>query len=308
MASEPGRSRAVVGLLLLASVTIITLDARHETATSPLDPLRSAAGAVLGPVEDGASAALRPITAIPDHFRTVDGLRDDNAALAAANKQLQAELRTSAAGDERTDEIEGIADLADTSHYGIVAAQVIGMGSAQTFSRTVTIDVGTADGVIPDLTVINADGLVGRVIEANRHTSTVLLIVDRKSTIGGRLGQSMELGFLTGDGSLSGDGALDLSLVDHTVSPAVGDDVLSWGSRNDAPYVAGVPIGKVVSVHSTPSELTETATIEPYVDFSSLDVVAVVTDAPPASNTRQREPETTNNAAGSPQRRAGAGR
>lgn len=298
MTPEPGRSRTVLGLLVLASVTIITLDARHETAASPVDPLRSIAGAVLGPVEDGASAALHPITAIPDHFRTVDGLNDDNAALVAANKQLQAQLRSSSANGNRARELEGIADLADTAAYSIVAAQVVGMGSAQTFSRTVTIDVGTADGVVPDLTVINADGLVGRVIEANLHTSTVLLIVDRKSTTGGRLGDSMELGFLTGDGNLSGDGTLELSLVDHTVSPAVGDDVLSWGSRNEAPYVAGVPIGKVVSVHSTPSELTETATIRPYVDFSSLDVVAVVTDAPPASSVRQRDPKTSTNAAG----------
>jgi rod shape-determining protein MreC len=134
---------------------------------------------------------------------------------------------------------------------------------------------------------------VGRVIEATRHSSTVLLIVDRKSTIGGRLGESMELGFLDGDGSQSGDGTLELSLVDHTVSPKVDDKVVSWGSRNEAPYVAGVPIGKVVSVHSSPAELTETATIDPYVDFSSLDLVAVITEAPPVS---AQQPTTTSNA------------
>jgi len=292
MTPEPGRSRTVLGLLVLASITIITLDARHETSVSPVDPLRSAAGSILGPVENVASDALRPITNIPDHFRTVDGLRTDNAALEATNKQLQAQLRSATANSNRADEAAGIADLADTSGYGVVAAQVVGMGSAQSFSRTVTIDRGTTDGVVPDLTVVNADGLVGRVIESTRHSATVLLIVDRKSTIGGRLGESMELGFLDGDGNLSGDGTLELSLVDHTVSPQVGDRVVSWGSRNEAPYVAGVPIGRVVSVHSSPAELTETATIDPYVDFSSLDLVAVITDAPPISE----QQKTTSNA------------
>ncbi len=287
MTPDHGRSRTVLGLLVLASVTILTLDARHETAASPVDPLRAATGAILGPVENAASDALRPITQIPDHFRTVDGLRQDNAALTASNKQLQQQLRTRAANQHRARETVGITSFADSSGYSIVAAQVVGLGSAQTFSRTATIDVGRADGVVPDLTVINADGLVGRVIEATRSTATVLLIVDRKSTIGGRLAESMELGFLHGDGSLSGDGSLELSLVDHTTSPQVGDDVLSWGSRNDAPYVAGVPIGTVVSVHSSPAELTETATIEPYADFSSLDLVAVVTDAPPVTRQRQ---------------------
>jgi rod shape-determining protein MreC len=292
MTPEPGRSRTVLGLLVLASITIITLDARHETSVSPVDPLRSAAGSILGPVENVASDALRPITNIPDHFRTVDGLRKDNAALEASNKQLRAQLRSATANSNRADEAAGIADLADTSGYGVVAAQVVGMGSAQSFSRTVTIDRGTADGVVPDLTVVNADGLVGRVIESTRHSATVLLIVDRKSTIGGRLGESMELGFLDGDGNLSGDGTLELSLVDHTVSPQVGDRVVSWGSRNEAPYVAGVPIGRVVSVHSSPAELTETATINPYVDFSSLDLVAVITEAPPMSE----QQKTTSNA------------
>ncbi len=293
MPPEPGRSRTVLGLLVLASVTILTLDARHDTSASPVDPLRTAAGAVLGPVETTASDVLRPITGIPDHFRTVDGLRQDNAALTAANKQLQQQLRTSTANGHRAREAAGIAALADTSGYGIVTAQVVGLGSAQTFSRTVTIDTGRASGVVPDLTVINADGLVGRVIEATRSTATVLLLVDRKSTIGGRLSESMELGFLHGDGSLSGDGSLQFSLVDHTISAKVGDDVVSWGSRNAAPYVAGVPVGQVVKVQSSPAELTETATIRPYADFSSLDLVAVVTAAPPASEQRQA---TVNNA------------
>ena len=88
----------------------------------------------------------------------------------------------------------------------------------------------------------------------------------------------LKLGFLDGDGQLSGDGTLEFSLVDHTVTPQPGDAVLTWGSRGGAPYLPGLPIGSVVSVRSSPSELTQTATIRPYVDFSSLDVVGIVTD------------------------------
>lgn len=277
MAHQPQRSRAGLGLLVLACVTIITLDARHEIRASPVDPLRAAVATVLGPVEDGAAAALRPLTSLPDHFGDVGVLRDENQQLQTTNAELTSRLRVAAANDSRDGALARIARLADTSGYGIVAAQVVGMGPAQSFSRTVAIDVGTNDGVVPDLTVINADGLVGRVVSATSSTSTVLLIIDGKSTTGGRLGDSMELGFLDGDGSLSGDGSLEFSLVDHTVSPREGDTVVSWGSRNGAPYIAGVPIGEVTSVHSSPAELTETATIDPYVDFSSLDVVAVVT-------------------------------
>jgi rod shape-determining protein MreC len=276
MNDDPARTRTVVALLTLTAVALLTLDSQER---SPVDPLRDVVASVVGPVEDAAATAVRPVTGIGDYFGDVDRLRDDNERLAADNAELTRELNAAEANSARAAEVEGIGAFADASGFDVVAAQVVAIGSAQSFSRTVTIDRGTRDGVSPDLTVINADGLVGRVIEAGPSTATVLLIIDAKSSIGGRLGASMELGFLDGSGDISDDGTLELSLVDHTISPRRGDPVLTWGSRNGAPYVAGVPVGEVVSVHSSPAELTQTAEIRPYVDFSALDVVAVVTGA-----------------------------
>jgi rod shape-determining protein MreC len=284
MPAEPRRSRAVVGLLVLASLTVLTLDASHRSSSrSPVDPLRSAVAAVLGPVEHGTTAAFTPLTDIPGYFRGVDELRRRNDSLQAANHALVQRLRLAEAVQApRNAEIRGISRFADVSHFSLVAAQVVALGPAQSFSRTVTIDAGTSSGVVPDLTVVNADGLVGRVIAATRSSATVLLIIDSKSTVGGRLGDSMELGFLSGDGDLSATGSLQLSLVDHKVSAQVGDTIVSWGSHGGVPYVAGVPIGQVVDVRSSPAELTQTATIRPFVDFSSLDLVSVVTSSRPA--------------------------
>ena len=279
------RSRALLGLLVLASVTIITLDARQEVASSPVDSLRTATETVLGPVEAAAAKAAAPLGAVPKYFGDVSALRRQNANLQAANAELAAELRLSEVSADRADQLDGIAALSDASGFTTVTAEVVGLGAAQSFSRTVTIDAGTRQGVVPDLTVVNASGLVGRVLRAGPTTATVLLIVDGKSVIGGRLAGSMELGFLTGDGQVSSDAALELSLVDHNVSPHTGDVVVTWGSRNGAPYLAGVPVGEVASVQSSPAELTETASVVPYVDFSSLDMVAVVTNAPPSTVT-----------------------
>jgi rod shape-determining protein MreC len=280
-AEDRKRSRRLVGLLVLASLTIVTLDARQGPGSSPVDSLRNAVSAVLGPVESSAAAMFGPITQIPDYFGDVHDLRSHNSALEQSNAELKRELAAAEANRNRDAELTGISEFSDTSGFTLVPAQVVAVGPAQSFSQTVTIDVGTADGVVPDLTVINADGLVGRVVDASRTSATVLLIVDAKSTVGGRLGASMELGFLDGDADLSGDSTLELSLVDHTIDPRVGDTVVTWGSHNGAPYVAGVPIGSVVGVHSSPAELTQTAEVRPYVDFSALDLVGVVTGRSP---------------------------
>ncbi len=275
--TDPRRSRAVLGLLVLASLTIITVDARRDTAGSPVDPLRTAAAAALGPIEGMAASVATPVAAIPNYFGDVSALRQQNAHLEKANARLTTRLRASAANAHRTAELRRIGMFADQKGYRVVPAQVVALGPAQAFSATVTIDAGTDDGVVPDLTVINADGLVGRVVSAGPQTATVLLVTDAKSVIGARLSESMEIGFLSGEGQLGSDAALKLSLIDHTVSPQAGDVVLTWGSRGGAPYLPGIPVGSVVKVHSSPAELTQTAEVRPYVDFSSLDVVGVIT-------------------------------
>ena len=58
--------------------------------------------------------------------------------------------------------------------------------------------------------------------------------------------------------------------------PAKDDTVVTWGSEDGAPYVAGVPVGRVTSVFSSVRESTQRAVIDPYVDFGSLDLVGVV--------------------------------
>ncbi len=153
---------------------------------------------------------------------------------------------------------------------------MVGLGPSQSFSRTVTIDAGSSSGIAPDMTVLNNDGLVGRVLRVTSTTATVLLIVDADSVVGGRVGQSMEIGFLHGRGVLGNDGRLDLELVDDSEIPMKHDAVVTWGSQGGAPYVSGVPVGRVTSVYSSLRETSQRAVIEPFVDFGSLDLVGVV--------------------------------
>jgi rod shape-determining protein MreC len=270
-------SRAVLVVLLIACFTVITLDARGG-AHSPLDPVRSAAGDVFGPVENGAATAVRPFAAVPGHFRSASAMRRDIVGLQAKNSQLRSELASSALDRNRAAELDGLLASSKSTGYALVPARVVAMGPAQSFSRTVTIDAGRASGVRPDQTVLNNDGLVGRVLRVDRSTATVLLIVDQESVVGGRLASSMEVGFLRGRGQVGGDARLDLELVDPSATATEGDALVTWGSRHGAPYVAGIPVGRVASVYATPRQQSTHAVIAPYVDFSTLDLVGVVVD------------------------------
>jgi rod shape-determining protein MreC len=270
-----GSSGLVIGLLVAASLTVITVDAASGDS-SPVDPARTVVGNVIGPVQSTAATAVRPMRETFAYFSNNNELRDDVARLSAQNSRLRSEVEQTPLDRNRLAELDGLTNTANQTGYALVAARVIGMGPMQSFSRTVTIDAGASSGVHKDMTVLNNDGLVGRVLSATRSTANVLLVLDTDSVVGGRLGSNNEIGFLRGRGVTGDRGRLDLDLVDNSVSPAKDDVVVTWGSQNGVPYVAGIPIGKVESVYSTPRELAKHAVIDPFVDFTSLDVVGVV--------------------------------
>lgn len=272
----PGeRPHALLLALVLACATLVTLD--HAGGDdSPLEPVRRAVGEAFGPVQAGAATVVRPLTAAPSWFRSRDSLRRDVARLEAENSELRAQVATSGFDRNRLAEYDRLTSVAQETGHTLVPARVIALGPMQSFSRTVTIDAGSRAGLSPDLTVVNADGLVGRVLRVTRSTATVLLVIDADSVVGGRVGASMEVGFLKGTGVIDDEGRLDLELVDGAVVPGRGDVVVTWGSDGGAPYVSGVPVGQVTEVFSSLRDTSKRAVIDPFVDFSSLDVVGVV--------------------------------
>lgn len=268
-------TRSLLVALVLTSLTVMTLDLHHDEG-SALNPARRAVGTVLGPVEEVATSATRPFRAIPEWFDSRGDLRHDVAALQAENADLRQQVATSGFDRNRLEEYDGLTTAARTQGRALVPARVVALGSAQSFTRTVTIDAGAGSGVRPDQTVVNADGLVGRVLRVGPSSATVLLALDSRSVVGARVGSSMEVGFLTGRGVIGEDGRLDLELLDGAVTPARGDVVVTWGSRGGAPYVAGVPIGRVTQVFASLRDSSRRAVVEPAVDFTSLDLVGVV--------------------------------
>ena len=272
---EPGRPRrSLVVALVLACLTLMTLD--HVDDGAVVDPMRRLAGEVLGPAESGLSRAVGPVVAVPDRVRSNGDLAARVDELERENDQLRAELGRTDYDRNRLSEYDDLTATAETIGYALVPARVVAIGPTQSFSRTVTIDAGSRAGLAPDMTVVNGRGLVGRVLRVTSRTATVLLIGDRDSTIGVRAGRSMKVGFLHGRGEVGEQARLDLELVDPSHVLAVGESVVTWGSQDGAPYVAGVPVGQVEAVSSSPRESAFRAVIVPYVDFSALDLVGVV--------------------------------
>jgi rod shape-determining protein MreC len=151
-----------------------------------------------------------------------------------------------------------------------VPAQVIG-SSGSDLSRSVYIDKGSNDGIAPDMAVITAGGIVGKVLRVYPSTSTVLVINDQTSGVGAMLEKSRLQGVLRGtpDGSV----VLERVMSDEKVTP--GDTLLSSGG--DQIFPKGLPVGTVTKV-SPGHEMFLNIQIRPAADLNRLEEVLVVTE------------------------------
>jgi rod shape-determining protein MreC len=279
--NDTRRTRTVLGALLLVSLAMITVDYRGGDH-SPLRVFRAFGEAIFGPIEDGAAAVIRPIGSAFDTLTGSPSAQRRINRLEQENQRLREQVRAGQLDRSRVDQLDHLLGTAGLGSYRIVSAQVISAG--QGVEDTASIDVGSTDGIKPDMTVISGDGLVGRVTRVGPTTSTVLLATDAASTIGGRLEGSGEIGIVQGAGRRSGS-ALKFQLLDSTKPIQPGQRIVSFGSQGDRPYVPGVPIGTVIRLERNPGSLTRTAIVRPYVHFTSIDVVGVVV-APPKKNPR----------------------
>ncbi|KUM90633.1 rod shape-determining protein MreC [Streptomyces pseudovenezuelae] len=268
-------SRLLLVLLIAVAFALITVDIRGGE-DSPVDGARQGAAAVFGPIENGVSAAVDPVGNAVSAVRDSGERHDRLAELEKENAALKARLGSDDRNSSRLKQLDKMLKIAGEGQYGIKGAQVIAIGAAQGFSWTITVDVGANDGIQRDMTVLNGDGLVGRVTTVGPNTATVLLANDPDFTVGTRMEASDELGFASGQG----DRPLRVELLNGKAEIKKGDRLVTFGSQADKPFVPGVPVGVVSRVDPSGGDLTRTLYVTPYVSFSKLDVVGVVVQAP----------------------------
>jgi rod shape-determining protein MreC len=271
----------VLGVLLVVALALITFDYR-DGSSGPIHGLRQLGGSVFGTVERVSSTVTGPVVRFFD--RGGSGSGPTATALQREVIKLRAQLSQEQLSQADYRQLSQLLQLSGRGGYRIVAATVIAVG--QGYAQTVTLDAGSRDGVRPQETVIDGQGLVGTVTAVNAQTCTVLLATDATSVVGVTLATSGEIGWVTGPGkSTSGSGLLRLQVLDANAVLSPGEQLVTSASVHDRPYVPGVPVGVISKVENRGGSLTALALVRPYVDFTSLGVVGVVV-VPPSTNPR----------------------
>lgn len=204
--------------------------------------------------------------------REITQLQEQNALLESQVSQLQTQLIVE---EERLGEAQvcfALLDFGRTNpQYEYIAATVIGR-EISPFLQYIIIDKGVENGVRFGMPVVTQQGLVGRVDAVIANAARIKLITDSTSVVNVQLQSANVEAQLIG--SLTGDVTLDMIPIDETIEP--GDVILTSGLGGN--YPPNIFIGQVLSTQRRNNALFQTATVQPIVDFSSINAVLVITN------------------------------
>ncbi|MBC8418709.1 MAG: rod shape-determining protein MreC [Desulfobacterales bacterium] len=151
----------------------------------------------------------------------------------------------------------------------VVAAQVIGLDPTGWF-KSVIIDKGKSAGLKLDMPVVNASGVVGRIVSVSTDYAKVLLIIDQNSAVDCLMQRSRDRGMVKGLSS----GVCKMDYMAKSSDAVVGDMVITSGMGGIFPK--GLSVGKISGVKEGSGELFKEIDVTPSVDFSKLEEVLVI--------------------------------
>lgn len=237
----------------------------------------------LGSAARGYIAVIqKPFSALASGIGNALGGAFSDDALAAENKELkeklaqaQSDLTVARLDREELDQLKSLQELfgssLDMTEKSALSANVIALDGSSIYN-VFSIDKGSNAGIGRNSVVISGDGLVGRVLSAEKNSAKVVSILNESNNVGIQIGrgESYFLGSCKGDGK----GSLVGHLLDEDADIKVGDTVLTSGIGGI--YPPGIVIGTVLVAEFNEDSPLLYVKIEPSVYFKGLKKVAVL--------------------------------
>ena len=162
--------------------------------------------------------------------------------------------------------------LQQAASAGELVASVLGRSTIPT-QQTVLVDKGARHGVALETTVIDAEGVVGRVTDVSATTALVTLLTDPDSRIAAVVERSRESGLLIG----RGHGQCELIYLDVHADIEAKDRLLTAGFGGPLPK--GLLLGTVTRVDRDEASGTARAFVRPAAHLGRLEEVLCLPSA-----------------------------
>ena len=259
-----------IGLLVLASIAIITLDYRGQ-AHGVISGAKRGAHDAFSPLQRGVDAIARPVGRFLSGAVHGGDLEAQNAKLRREIGALQRQTLITQSTRNSLRALQRLDQLPWVGATPTVTAQVTAL-SPSDFAATIELDKGSTSGVAVGMPVVGGAGLVGQVTLVWSSGCTVRLVTDVDSSVGVRFGSGGNLALVQGSG-------LGRNLAVNLIAPGTTlhkGEVLTTSGLQHAQYPQDIPVASVSSFSSTPSATQETVSARPFADLDVLQYVDVL--------------------------------
>ena len=208
--------------------------------------VRSVLSMPLSMLEYGVSWPVQLIDKLGSTISTHDALVKENVDLKAEQLLLKAQVQRLLAIESENNQLKALLRSSAQVRGKVLIAQLLAVDS-DPFVNQVILDKGLHDNVFIGQPVLDANGVMGKVIQIGPITSRVLLINDSHSGVPVQNARNGIRAIAVGD---SYSGMLRLVNVPQTVDVKVGDVMVTSGLGEN--YPAGYPVGQVTAVDKDP--------------------------------------------------------
>lgn len=234
--------------LVIISIILMVLDQRALYIT----PVRNALTAFVAPLQYLVDMPIRGIQTLTDNLSTREKLLAENTALKARQLFLQAQLQRLIALENENKELRALLQSSPRLQNQRIAIAHLLAVSTETLVSELVLDKGHKAGVYVGQPVLDANGIMGQIIQVGPLTSRLLLISDIRSAVPVQDARNGVRGIVIGQGHLS---KLLLTDIPDTVDVKEGDLLVTSGLGGH--YPTGYPVGVISQVqHDTGAQFT----------------------------------------------------
>lgn len=262
-------SRLTLPILPLCLLIAASMFATTASLHGRLQFIRSSVYVLAAPVH---SLRARTTSAIGDAWQRYIALvhvREENIALKREMERLRAEQAHLIEDNLRLQRTTSLAEAATRTEQRSLAAEVIAR-DASTWSRTVLLNRGSADGIRRNDVVVSSTGLAGRVISLTPHTARILLITDTRSAVDCLVQRNRAGGVVVG----ATENTCRMKYLSTAHDVRVGDQVISSGLGGVFPR--GLLVGTVVMISKDTTGPFRRVTVLPATDPTRLEEALIL--------------------------------
>ena len=263
-------------LLFFLLVPVLSIDSTNRAPRDYRIYDRIALG-ITSPFQVAIHWSLDSLVTFYENYIALWKTREENLTMMDENRKLVNTILNLRELEQENIRLRNLLQFKENFKIQAVVARMVAKDVSSEF-RAIRINRGKKHGIEPNMAVINAEGVIGKILRVTEDTADVVTILDPLSAIDAFIMRSRARGIVEGlTDSLC---QLKFALRVDDIQP--GDLLLSSGLGGNFPK--GIPVGTIIKVTRKSFGITQKVEVKPSVDFSKLEEVIVVTkvDASPA--------------------------